>query len=291
MSNGLRSTATSTYLTSIRDLALVQASKPIRDYHFRFATRTPRIGDQVAAIGFPIGDPITLTHGDVSGPDRNITVNGVTLTGLLETDADINPGNSGGPVLDGDGRIVGLLDAANTQANGIGYAIPARQASTAMARWQHTPAPVPPGSCQNPLGPSQTSPDVPQPPGGAISDAAAEGVVAAFNTYFGGIDTGNYAAAYAVLSPRLQAQSTEQSFADADSTSYDSDLQVLDAAQIDATTVRVALTFTSLQAPNKGPNGNSCDIWTLDYTMIQAGDGSWLIDAARPYQGVLHEAC
>ncbi len=71
----------------------------------------------------------------------------------------------------------------------------------------------------------------------------------------------------------------------------DFDIQVLDAAQVDARTVRVGLTFTSLQAPSKGPNGDSCDIWTIDYTMIQAADGSWLIDAARPDNGVLHTAC
>jgi serine protease Do len=273
-----------------RDLALVQATEPIRGYHFRFATQTPSIGDQVAAIGFPIGDPITLTHGDVSGLNRNITVGGTSLTGLVETDADINPGNSGGPLLAGDGRVVGLMDAINTQANGIAYAIPATQASTAMALWQQTPAPVAPGSCPDPLGPSQTSPDVPAPPG-AISDSTAQGIVAAFDTYFNGINTGNYAAAYAVLSPRLQAQTTQQAFADGDATSYDSEIQVLDAAQIDARTVRVGLTFTSLQAPDKGPNGESCDIWTIDYTMIQASDSSWLIDAAKPYNGTLHEPC
>jgi serine protease Do len=89
----------------------------------------------------------------------------------------------------------------------------------------------------------------------------------------------------------LQAQTTEQAFADGDATSYDSDVQVLDAAQIDATTVRVGLTFTSLQAPDKGPNGESCDIWTIDYTVIEASDGSWLIDAAKPYNGTLHEPC
>jgi S1-C subfamily serine protease len=286
-----RTTGTVIGADASRDLALVQATEPIRGYHFRFAGQTASIGDQVAAIGFPIGDPITLTHGDVSGLNRNITVDGTSLTGLVETDADINPGNSGGPLLAADGRVVGLMDAINTQANGIAYAIPATQASTAMALWQQSPAPVAPGSCPDPLGPSQTSPDVPAPPGGAISDTAAEGIVAAFNTYFNGINTGNYAAAYAVLSPRLQAQTTQQAFADGDATSYDSEIQVLDAGQIDARTVRVGLTFTSLQAPDKGPNGESCDIWTIDYTMIEASDGSWLIDAAKPYDGTLHEPC
>ncbi len=274
-----------------RDLALVQAARPLTGYHFSFAGTTPEVGDQVGAIGFPIGGPITFTLGDVSGLDRNITVNGTTLIGLLQTDTAINPGNSGGPLFARDGTVVGLIDAQNVSANGIGFAVPAEQAGPAMQQWRMTPAPVAPASCPNPLGPSQTSPNVPAPPTGSITAGEADGIVAAFNTYFEGIDTGNYAAAWAVLSPRLQEQASEQSFADGDATSYDFDLSVLDASQVDPTTVQVALAFTSLQTAAKGPNGDTCDNWTIGYTLVQAADGSWLIDAADPYQGVLHTAC
>jgi serine protease Do len=275
------------------DLALVRANRPIAGYHFRFSATTPAIGDQVATIGFPIGDPITLTHGDVSGLDRNITVNGLPepLTGLIETDTAINPGNSGGPLLDQTGAVAGLIDAKNTEATGIGYAVPAGQAAPAMQGWQRSSATVPPAECPNPLGPGQTSPDVPAPPHGQISDSQAAGIVAAFNTYFGGINSGNYAAAYAVLSPRLQAGTTAQEFAAGDATSYDTDQEVLDARAVDADTVHVVLAFTSLQSAAKGPNGDTCDNWTIDYTMIRTSDGTWLIDAAAPYKGSLHTAC
>lgn len=276
------------------DLALVRANRPITGYHFRFSAAMPAIGDQVATIGFPIGDPITLTHGDVSGLDRNITVNGLPapLTGLIETDTAINPGNSGGPLIDQKGAVVGLIDAKNTAATGIGYAVPADQATAAMQRWQRAPGAVPAARCSNPLGPSQTSPDVPAPTGGQISDAQAAGIVAAFNTYFDGINTGNYPAAYAVLSPRLQAGTTEQQFADGDATSYDTDQHVIAAHAVNATTVHVVLAFTSLQTADKGPGGDVCDNWTLDYTLIQTSDGSWLIDSTQPYGSTPeHTAC
>jgi serine protease Do len=288
-----RTTGTVIGSDPIHDLALIQASHPLTGYRFAFAALPPNIGDQVATIGFPIGNPITLTHGDVSGLDRNITVNGLPapLTGLIETDAAINPGNSGGPLIDQHGTVVGLVDALQTNANGIAYAVPSGQAAPAMAHWKTTPSPLAPASCPNPLGPSQSTPDVPSAPPGSITDQQAAGIVAAFNTYFGGINSGNYAAAYAVLSPRLQANATEQQFATGDATSYDFGITVLNAQAVNATTVHITLAFTSLQTSDKGPNGDTCDNWTLVYTMIQGQDGSWRIDNTAPDNGVEHTVC
>lgn len=286
-----RTTGTVIGSDAAHDLALIQANRPLTGYHFRFATSAPKVGDPVAAIGFPIGDPITLTHGDVSGLDRSVTVNGTALTGMLETDTPLNPGNSGGPLIDSGGKVVGLVDALQANANGIAYAVPADQASSANERWRQAPTPISPATCPNPLGPSQARTDVPAPENGQISESQAAGIVAAFNTYFGGINTGNYAAAYAVLSPRLQAGNSGEAFADGDATSFDTGQTVLDARALDATTVQIALAFTSLQTAAKGPNGDTCDNWTIDYTVIQAADGSWLIDAAAPYHGVLDTAC
>jgi hypothetical protein len=46
-----------------------------------------------------------------------------------------------------------------------------------------------------------------------------------------------------------------------------------------------------LQASDKGPNGETCDNWTLEYTMVQSSDSSWLIDATQPYHGTEYIAC
>jgi hypothetical protein len=73
-----------------------------------------------------------------------------------------------------------------------------------------------------------------------------------------------------------------QQFAEGDASSYDFGQTVLDVSPVDAATVRVALASTSLQAPDKGPKGNTCDNWTLEYTMVQSGVSSWLIDATQP---------
>jgi putative serine protease PepD len=87
-----------------------------------------QVGDPVVAIGSPFGLQGTLTSGIVSALDRTITApDGFTIDGAIQTDAALNPGNSGGPLLDEDGRVLGVNSqiASETGANnGVGYAIP-----------------------------------------------------------------------------------------------------------------------------------------------------------------------
>lgn len=273
------------------DLALVLADQPLAGYQFHFSTGAPKVGDPVAAIGFPIGGPITLTHGDISGLNRDITVKGITLTGLVETDTPLNPGNSGGPLIASDGSVVGLVDAQVTNANGIGYAIPADQARAADRRWAAAPATQPPATCQNPLGPSQQPPDIPVPPAGSVSGDQLNGIVDAFDRYFGGINSGDYAAAYSVLAPNRQSAADERGFIKGVSTSYDSNIVILGTHLVDANTVKVDLAFNSLQTSANGPNGDTCDNWTLVFTMVQQSDGTWRMDGAKPYNGSTHTSC
>lgn len=85
-----------------------------------------RLGDDVIAVGFPlglVGGP-TVTRGIVSGLDRTIEPeDGARLEGLLQTDAAINPGNSGGALVDLAGRLVGINTAKAGSAESIGFAI------------------------------------------------------------------------------------------------------------------------------------------------------------------------
>jgi putative serine protease PepD len=86
------------------------------------------IGDLVVAIGSPFGLEGTVTSGIVSALHRELTApDGFTIDGAIQTDAAINPGNSGGPLLDGQGRVVGINSqiASSSGGNeGVGYAVP-----------------------------------------------------------------------------------------------------------------------------------------------------------------------
>jgi putative serine protease PepD len=86
------------------------------------------VGDAVAAIGSPFGLEGTLTSGIVSALDRTIRApDGFSIGGAIQTDAALNHGNSGGPLLDGQGRVVGVTSQIESESGGnvgIGYAIP-----------------------------------------------------------------------------------------------------------------------------------------------------------------------
>jgi putative serine protease PepD len=96
-----------------------------------------QVGDPVVAIGSPFSQPETVTQGIVSQVGRSITApNGYTITGAIQTDAAINPGNSGGPLLDAQGKVLGLSDQIETNnqtvggegsSSGIGFATPGNE--------------------------------------------------------------------------------------------------------------------------------------------------------------------
>jgi serine protease Do len=84
------------------------------------------VGDEVVAIGnaLNLGGPPSVTQGIVSAKERMIEAPGITLQGLLQTDAAINPGNSGGPLLNAAGQVIGINTAIINDAQNIGFAIP-----------------------------------------------------------------------------------------------------------------------------------------------------------------------
>jgi S1-C subfamily serine protease len=96
-----------------------------------------KVGQTAIAIGSPLGTfTETVTRGIVSALDRSIQVQDeqtgrpVTLSGLIQTDAAINPGNSGGPLLNATGQVVGVNTATAATAEGIGFAIPIKEAQS-----------------------------------------------------------------------------------------------------------------------------------------------------------------
>jgi S1-C subfamily serine protease len=94
------------------------------------------VGQKAYAIGNPFGLSLTLTKGIVSALDREIESPGEQpIAGVIQVDAPINPGNSGGPLLDKDGRLIGVNTAIATPSGGnvgIGFAIPVDTVNTVV---------------------------------------------------------------------------------------------------------------------------------------------------------------
>lgn len=94
-----------------------------------------KVGQEVLAIGNPLGNTQTVTNGIVSALNRNVSEGqgGATIPDAIQTDAPINPGNSGGALVDMSGNLIGVptltaIDPEfNTPANGVGFAIPSNR--------------------------------------------------------------------------------------------------------------------------------------------------------------------
>ena len=92
------------------------------------SSKSLRPGEAAIAIGSPFGLSGTVTTGIISALGREIEApNGFSIPGAVQTDAAINPGNSGGPLLDADGRVIGVnsqIASSGGGNSGVGFAVP-----------------------------------------------------------------------------------------------------------------------------------------------------------------------
>jgi len=124
------------------DLAVIRVSRRNLPALALGASSTVVVGDQVIAVGAPLGLDSTVTSGIISAVNRPVTAGGAgdstsSFINAIQTDAAINPGNSGGPLLDMAGRVIGVNSAIARVAGagldgqsgniGVGFAIPSDQ--------------------------------------------------------------------------------------------------------------------------------------------------------------------
>jgi putative serine protease PepD len=99
-----------------------------------------QVGDPVVAIGNPFGLERTVTSGIVSALQRQVSApNDYTIDHVIQTDAPINAGNSGGPLIDAQGRVIGVNSQIETASNGggnvgIGFAVPSNTVKSVVAQ-------------------------------------------------------------------------------------------------------------------------------------------------------------
>jgi S1-C subfamily serine protease len=110
------------------DLALIK-TEIVPEYVFSVADRViPQVGETVYAIGSPVGLEKTVTSGIVSALGRRF----LQIGDVIQIDAAVNHGNSGGPVVDPDGRLVGIVFAGVEQYQGLNFAVPAERLAAAL---------------------------------------------------------------------------------------------------------------------------------------------------------------
>ena len=137
--DGTRLAAQITGTDPADDLAVIKVTPPkngLTTVKIGDSTKL-RVGQDVLAIGNPLGITQTVTSGIISALSRNVSEGqgGATLPDAIQTDAPINPGNSGGALVDMEGNLIGIptltaIDPEfNTPANGVGFAIPSNRVS------------------------------------------------------------------------------------------------------------------------------------------------------------------
>jgi putative serine protease PepD len=144
-SSSLTRTATLVGEEANEDLALIKVDpsglglKPLT----LASSNSMQVGDPVYAIGNPYGLDETLTRGIVSALGRSISApNGSKITGAIQTDAALNPGNSGGPLLDDEGKVIGVnsqiaseaasVNGSQAGSTGVGFAVSSDTVATAV---------------------------------------------------------------------------------------------------------------------------------------------------------------
>lgn len=106
-------------------LAMLKDFKPFSVIH----SKDLLVGQKAIAIGNPFGLDHSLTVGVISALGRKVPgIGGVSIRGMIQTDASVNPGNSGGPLLDSTGRLIGLntmIYSRSGTSTGVGFVVPA----------------------------------------------------------------------------------------------------------------------------------------------------------------------
>ena len=129
-SNGNGYSATVNGTDPYADLAVLIVDAPTEEFKpiDIVLSSTLRVGDPVIAIGNPYGLVGSMTTGVVSALGRTISeeeyTGGFAIANIIQTSAPINPGNSGGPLLNYDGKVVGITTAIVADSQGLGFAIP-----------------------------------------------------------------------------------------------------------------------------------------------------------------------
>jgi S1-C subfamily serine protease len=124
------------------DLAVIKITPPSKGLNVATIGDSSKlsVGQDVMAIGNPLGITQTVTHGVISALGRNVSEGqgGATIPNAIQTDAPINPGNSGGALVDMQGNLIGIptltaIDPQfNTPASGVGFAIPSNRVATVV---------------------------------------------------------------------------------------------------------------------------------------------------------------
>jgi S1-C subfamily serine protease len=263
----------------LADLALIRLDAAVTGHEFQFQATDPPIGTDVAALGFPRGESLTLTKGIVSGLDRDVDFGSGLIGNMLQTDTAINPGNSGGPLLNLEGKVTGVVSASKKNSEGMSYAVTAPRVIQAVSEWQARGVPLAPVDCGG----------APAPDSGIFSMKVssshdqANNVGQALLLHGQGINRGAYTAAFKQFTPELGASfGGEARWSEGLGSSYWTKLDVVNVTGTGGSLVANVLLQTRQDAGH-GVAGQTCSDWRIAYTLVWDGAAWRIAGTALPH--------
>lgn len=264
----------------LQDLALLSVEATLDGHHFSFITAPPRLGEDVTALGYPLGrEHLVSSRGTISANSSDRDEYSGTQWPVTQTDTPVNPGNSGGPLILQDGQVVGVViykqawtpvsETDMIPVEGTSFALAGAHTAQRVEEWRTTPM-VLDDPC---LGvPAQvqaavvSSSDHPQ---------AAE-VTALFTQYTSAINSGDWETGWVLHTAELQDRiGPYDHWVTQLWTSFWLEVVILDVRD-SGSGFEVDVLARTQQAASYGPDGQTCSDWAMTYR-IEPGGGGLLI--------------
>jgi len=257
------------------DLAIVELHQRSTATPLQTSDIPAPVGAAVAALGYPLGEPLGMTQGAVSAVDLRVAIDGEDRWGLFRTDAALNPGNSGGPIVTIDGDVVGVA-VGGSDAAGDGYAVGLETLRTTLEAWEA-------GTLDGPALP-ECDASWEELTGEAVAASAtsahpdAPSIAQTMQLFAEAINGGYIETVWSLMTPRMHERvGSMEDYARGVSTSAWHWVDVDHVEVVDATTDKAVVSFRTTQAAEYGRDGATCTDWRITYTFALDA-GTWQID-------------
>ncbi|MDN4619856.1 trypsin-like peptidase domain-containing protein [Paenibacillus sp. PsM32] len=215
------------------------------------------VGDNVLALGSPLGLQNTITTGIISGVGRDFTIDPYVYTNLYQISAPIAPGNSGGPLIHADtGEVLGINSAMASESNTIGFSIPVSEIQETVQKWSKNPG--------------KDLPKTSKPATDTVSDAPSVQDDAQYivNYFYESLSMQDYVTAYSLLGSRWQSNLSyadfRQGYIQTGEVSIDSIIASKDGDQVKVT--------VEITAEERKDSGTVYSSYKLDYVLGYEND-------------------
>lgn len=210
--------------------------------------KTCEIGDEVVALGSPLGLQNSATTGIISGVNRDFSIDQYKYSGVYQISAPIAPGNSGGPLLDKKtGEVVGI-NSAKVGDETIGFSIPIAKVLTMVEGWVNHPV-------------TTSVTDSAAKPASQVSQSDAEQLI---RDFYDNLNNQNYVAAYAMMGSDWQGQTTYEKFRDGYLNTVSVQIQSITSSVQTAGTIQV---MAIIEATERVDGGTQLTDYKLTYTV------------------------